>query len=241
MPIWLLPRGMRCRCAVHVLCRIRLHVPTCVLCTVQVILADKFGKGSFFQLWQRLSHPYPTVQLQQAVPAGSPVCFKSALHAHYTSPGDALNDKGGQAGRRATCLSTIMLGMAHWQRSLFGGPTSINELRTWDTHSGGDLSLPSGGHRRLKMTFASREWFSRGMRAGAGLNSWQASRAMSSEQEATIIDGLQKAVRDWNARLCVKPVSGWWQNHTISAPQQGCKPSNISFELQVCAPYTPFL
>lgn len=179
------------------------------------------------------------MQLPQAVPAGKQMCFKEAIHSHYCSPGDVLIDKGGMAGRKAVCMSTVMLGMAHWQRSLFGGPTSMKELSTWDTHSDVDSTLPAAGHRRLKVTYASRDWFSRGMRAGAGLNGWQAPRDLTSPQEAAMIDGLQKAVRDWNAKVCVKPTSGWWQNHTVASKQGGCRPSNVSFELQVCdaSPY----
>jgi hypothetical protein len=212
-------------CASHVL-------PVSTL--MQVILADKFGDGSFSQMWQRLSHPYPVMQLPQAMPDGKHLCFKEAIHSHYCLPDDGLTDKHGQARRTSTCLSTIMLGMAHWQRSLFGGPTSITDLRKWDTHSNVDPTLPGAGHRRLKVTFASRSWFSRGMRAGAGLTGWQASRDLSPQQEVAIIAGLQKAVGDWNARACVRPSFGWWQNDMASPMQQeSCRPSNVSFELQV--------
>ena len=90
-------------------------------------------------------------------------------------------------------------------------------------------------HRRLKVVWLSRTWFGRTMAAGGGLNGWQQQRQMGHDKERAIVTALEAAVIDWNHRACAPPVFGWWQKAKQVAQQEGCKPTNVSFDFYVSA------
>jgi hypothetical protein len=126
-----------------------------------------------------------------------------------------------------------MLGVAHWQRYLFGGPSSLSALQQWDLQGGKEPDNPTGGHHRLNVVFISRSWFERGMLAGGGLSSWQTGRILPPQYEGDLAAELQRAVVGWNTKACVKPIFRPYHKKGDPKPEPGCKPTNVSFQFQV--------
>lgn len=210
---------------------------------LQVVLADHFDAGPFADIWQRLSHPYHVTRLNDPSLAGHLTCFRHITFAHYVGPGKAFLGYEG-IGSEHTCPSTLLMAGAHWQRYLFKDLLPRPEQMQYEALDNmADESATSGmvaaleaiqaQHRRLNVVWLSRTWFSRSMKAGGGLTGWQASRALSAQQELDIVTALEQAVLQWNDQACAPPVFGWWQRPHQVQHQTGCKPSNVSFNFRV--------
>jgi len=159
---------------------------------IQVLISDSKGIGFFPEIWQRLSHPHPVRVLRdEPFPPGT--CFRHMVHPPYA--GASLFSYTG-VGRESHCRSPILLGLAHWLRSLFPEVTAVR--RSFNVQ----LQTQRGSSRIVTRPVL---WISRRNFEGLSSrtwNSWQRTRMYSNENELLL--ALHTAILQWNDGACFR-------------------------------------
>lgn len=92
----------------------RTHITTCM----QVIVLDDKEVGSYMDIWQRLSHPHPVLQLSQT-PLPEGVCLPHVLASPFVDHAISLFTYQNSHATDVQCSSVELRGLSLWLRYLY--------------------------------------------------------------------------------------------------------------------------
>uniref|UniRef100_A0A7S0S5J2 Glycosyltransferase 61 catalytic domain-containing protein n=1 Tax=Chlamydomonas leiostraca TaxID=1034604 RepID=A0A7S0S5J2_9CHLO len=205
---------------------------------MQVVAADRWGQGHFFEVLRRLSWPFPVLFMEDR-PWPNNTCLRTMINNKH--PGSSLFSYTG-VGRRNDCKGPLFQAFTRWLRDLF--PDVMSDSRKAAPCL--NVTLPPGVRDPLaprdqgrfipkrplvrNVVWMSRRDFEAMHLAEHPLSSWQSQRIIDNEPD--LVAALHKAVLEWNARACFRQHS----RKTIPAGET-CRDSLLAFEFKDLEPF----